>query len=156
MPENSHFCSSPLRNNKIPIHDMHKHKCYVALYLCNDLFHTVLFHETSQDKLCSAMKRCIVTYRCIDVPHSVTYCPRSAMHPWRDLHRVSALGKISPILTLGNDNASKKRFFAAVHRAMIIFLFIICIHIKCYVALCLCNSWFHIALFGRMLSRDMR
>ena len=58
-----HFCSSPLRNENIPIHDMHNYKALRIALLMQGYVSYSSYRETSQDKLFGAMKHCIVAYR---------------------------------------------------------------------------------------------
>ena len=56
---------SSLRNVNIPIKDMHTHKALRSALPMQWLVSHIFFRETAKDWFCSAMKRFIVTYRCI-------------------------------------------------------------------------------------------
>ena len=60
---------SPLRNDNIPIQDMHTHKSFRSALLMQRLVSHIAFRETAQEKFCSGTKRYIVTYRCIAKCH---------------------------------------------------------------------------------------
>ena len=50
------FCCSPLRNDNIHIHDMHKHKALLSALPMQRFISHNAFCETVQDKLCRATK----------------------------------------------------------------------------------------------------
>ena len=56
---------SPLRNDNIPIKDMHTHKALRSALPLQWFVSHIAFHETAKDWFCSATKRYIVIYRCI-------------------------------------------------------------------------------------------
>ena len=69
MPQKALFCNSPLRNDNIPIQDMHTHKPLCSALLMQRFVSQIAFRETAQEQFCSATKRFIVTYSCIAKCH---------------------------------------------------------------------------------------
>ena len=58
------FCNSPLRNDNIPIQDMHTHKPLRSALLMQRIVSHIAFRKTVQELFCSGTKPYIVTYHC--------------------------------------------------------------------------------------------
>ena len=69
MPKKALFCNSPLRNDNLPVQDMHTHKPLCSTLLMQRFVSHIAFLETAEEKFCSGTNRFIVTYRCIAKCH---------------------------------------------------------------------------------------